>query len=170
MCAMGARPVTRACAALLALPLWLAGGGCSGGSDGPTCGPAAATVVKIVDGDTVVLDSGEKVRYLGVDTPETSGTLECYGTEAKNHNTSFVLGKAVTLEYGSECLDKYGRLLAMVSVDGTNVSLDLLENGYACFLKPDSSQFLPHEQDLLDAQQKAQAYGKGVWACTKRPC
>ena len=62
------------------------------------CGPASAVVVEVIDGDTVVLDTGEKIRYLMVDTPEiTNGKSECFGPEARTFNQEYVLGQDVEL-------------------------------------------------------------------------
>ena len=62
------------------------------------CGPVSAEVAEVIDGDTIVLGGGEKVRYLLVDTPEiTNGKNECFGAEARNFNAEYVLGRTVEL-------------------------------------------------------------------------
>src|SRR5690606_22673029 len=81
------------------------------------CGPSTAVVEYVIDGDTVVLSSGEHVRYLLIDTPETAeGKDECWGPEATEHNAAMVANRAVSLTYDVECEDQYGRLLAYVAV------------------------------------------------------
>ena len=102
---------------------------CACGSE-PSCGPGAGVVSRVVDGDTVVLQSGERVRYLLVDTPETTnGKHECFGAECRDFNRSLVEGRNVRLEYGEACTDRYGRLLAYVTVDGREVNSLLAKAG-----------------------------------------
>src|SRR5690242_6898196 len=73
------------------------------GPDPSSCGPTSAVVDHVIDGDTVVLDSGERIRYLLVDTPEiTNGHNDCYGAEARDYNNMLVTGQSVTLEYDVE--------------------------------------------------------------------
>jgi micrococcal nuclease len=120
-------------------------------------------VVEVVDGDTVHLASGEKIRYLMVDTPEiTKGKNDCYGQEAADFNRQMVLDQKVTLTYDKECTDKYGRLLAYVSFNGREVNSLLVERGYGCVL-----QIPPNGEDRADEfkalQSEAKAAGKGVW-------
>src|SRR5262245_65950580 len=93
-----------------------------------------ATVIHAVDGDTVLarLRSGrvEKVRLLGVDTPEVVDPrkpVQCFGHEASAYTASRLLGRAVTLELDAESRDKYGRLLAYVLLDGRTFGGELLE-------------------------------------------
>ena len=105
------------------------------GAGGSACGPTEATVAHVVDGDTVELQTGERVRYLLVDTPEiTNGKNDCFGAEARDFNRNLVEGKTITLRYDVECEDRYGRLLAYVEVDGRDVNRLLVDRGYACVL------------------------------------
>ena len=114
-------------ALLLGAALW----GAACGTTSP-CGPTTGTVVNVVDGDTVDLASGERIRYLSVDTPETTGgKTDCYGQEAKQFNSDFVLNKQVTLTYDAECQDRYVRLLAYVAVGGQEVNTAEVAQGYA---------------------------------------
>ncbi len=152
-----ALPVSLAILAVLAL---LPAAGCDG-EDGSRCGPSRGVVERVVDGDTVVLADGTKVRYLDVDTPESTNTTECWGPEAAAYNESLVLGREVRLEYDEECTDRYGRLLAHVFVDGRNVGLEEVLQGYGCamILEPN----VAGRQAFEEAQQIANAYGRGVW-------
>ncbi|MCA9679220.1 MAG: thermonuclease family protein [Kofleriaceae bacterium] len=129
----------------------------------PSCGPSTATVTNVVDGDTVDLDSGERVRYLMMDTPEsTNGATDCFGQNAKQFNTDLVLGKQVELTYDVECEDRYGRLLAYVSVGGVEVNSLLVERGYACVLHiPPNGADRVVEFETLEAEAKAA--GRGMW-------
>lgn len=135
---------------------WFAG--CGGGSE---CGPTAAVVTNVVDGDTVDLDSGERVRYLMVDTPELSSG-DCYAQEARQYNEQLVLGREVTLRYDVECEDHFGRLLAYVSVGGTEVNSLLVDRGYACML-----HIAPNGDDRVDEfagrEVQARTQGRGMW-------
>jgi len=94
-------------------------------------------VVRVVDGDTivVVVDGVEyRVRYIGIDTPETvhpSEPVECFGREASQRNRSLVEGKAVVLEKDVSETDQYGRLLRHVWVEGEMVNAALVGEGYA---------------------------------------
>ena len=68
-------------------------------------------VTRIVDGDTVVLEDGRHVRYIGMDTPEKGHP---YYAEAKGENERLVKGKKVSLEYDAEKTDRYRRALSHV--------------------------------------------------------
>ncbi len=100
---------------------------------------ATVQVVRVIDGDTIqvccVFGDRVKVRYIGVDTPETHHPMrgvEPYGKEAAEANRKLVDGKTVRLEFDVEQRDRYGRLLAYVYLeDGTFVNAWLVENGYA---------------------------------------
>lgn len=141
---------------------------CGGG--GSPCGPTEGKVDRVIDGDTIVLASGEKIRYLLVDAPETTnGHNDCYGSNAAQFNTDLVLGKAVQLSYDVECTDMYGRLLAYVSVDGQEVNSLMVQRGYACVL-----HIPPDGDDRADEfkmyQLEAKTANRGLWgACDPLP-
>lgn len=141
---------------------------CDGGS---VCGVTEAVVSRIIDGDTVELQTGEVIRYLMVNTPETTGGKdECYGQNAVQFNTDLVLGKTVTLDYDVECTDRFDRTLAYVSVGGQEVNSLLIERGYACVLhiSPNGDDRVA-ELEALEAA--ARAAGRGLWgACDPIPC
>jgi endonuclease YncB( thermonuclease family) len=85
-------------------------------------GPCYETgiVAYVVDGDTVVMDDGRIIRYLGINTPETKNPdkpIECYGPEATIRNEEMVLGKQVELICGNENIDKYGRYFYQCTTD-----------------------------------------------------
>jgi micrococcal nuclease len=123
-------------------------------------------VAKVVDGDTIELDGGAKVRYIGVNTPETvhpSKPVECFGKEASDYNKQLLEGGLVQLVKDITNTDKYGRLLRYVYLpDGTFVNLKLVANGYAQVdtYPPD----VAHAQEFLLAQQHARESGLGLWA------
>ena len=141
-------------------------------ADASLCGPPRATVTRIIDGDTIELDSGETVRYLLVNAPETtSGKNECYGAKAVSFNSDLVLGKTVTLRYDSSaCTDRFARLLAYVTVDGVDVNAALVERGYACVLHipPGGDARAAEFTELAAAAKAAQ---RGLWGeCKPAPC
>lgn len=148
----------------------------SGGSDGSDetgspCGPTHATVDWVIDGDTIVLTSGEHVRLILVDTTEiTNDKNECWGENAHQFTIGLVEGREVDLEYDVECTDQYGRLLAYVSVDGNEVNRALLEQGQAClaYFPPDGQDRVIEYQELETAARQA---GLNMWgACDPVPC
>jgi micrococcal nuclease len=130
-----------------------------------------ATVIRDVDGDTVIaqLANGtiEKVRLLGVDTPEVVDPrkpVQCYGHIASAFTKSHLEGRKVTLELDAVARDKYGRLLAYVIVDGHRFDDELLARGYGRFLviPPNGS----HARVMLREELDARAAGRGLWgAC-----
>lgn len=146
--------------------------GCVSSSDEPVCGPVSGVVSRIVDGDTIVLASGLRVRYLMVDTPELgdAGQSDCFAEEARRLNAELVLGREVRLRYDAECEDRYGRLLAYVSVADTEVNRLMVERGYACTLHvPPNGDDRQSEFGALEAQAKSER--RGMWgACGTVTC
>lgn len=126
----------------------------------------AVFVARAVDGDTIELANGEKVRYIGMDTPETVDPRKpvgCYGHEASAYNKQLVEGKEVVLAKDLVDKDKYGRLLRYVYlIDGTFVNLQLVQNGFARVLT------IPPNDSLstlfIQAAHEAQAAKKGLWS------
>lgn len=122
-----------------------------------------ATVTEVVDGDTFRIENGEKVRMIGIDTPETLDPrkpVEYFGAESKAYLESLILNKRVRLEFGSDPRDKYGRILAYVHLGEIDVNLKMVEDGYAmAYLK------YPHarEKKYLDAELRARRNGIGRW-------
>ncbi len=138
---------------------------------GSPCGAASGVVEEVVDGDTIVLESGEKIRYLLVDTPEiTNGKNDCYGTQARDFNRSLVLGKTVSLRFDQECGDRFGRKLAYVTVDGQEVNRALVEQGYACVLAIPPNG-VDRETEFRDLASVARTERRGLWgACATVTC
>ena len=88
-------------------------------------------VVKVIDGDTVELENGQKVRYIGIDTPETTlGKNDCYGKEATEKNKELVEGKRVRLEKDISETDKFGRLLRYIYLPAANDAPEIFVNDY----------------------------------------
>ena len=121
-------------------------------------------VVKVIDGDTIELENGQKVRYIGVNTPETVDprkSIECYGKEASNKNKELVEGKFVRLEKDVSETDRYGRLLRYIWINDTFVNEYLVREGYAqvSTYPPD----VKYEERFLDAQRIAVNEERGLW-------
>ncbi len=126
-------------------------------------------VKKVIDGDTIQLESGETVRYIGVDAPELyvkEGGSEFFAKEAARYNKKLVLLKKVSLEYDREKQDSHGRLLAYVFVKNTFVNAELVRMGYAKVMtKPPNTKY----KDVLVAQQqKAVREDLGLWQEKKK--
>lgn len=135
------------------------------------CGPSDGVVGRVIDGDTIELVSGERIRYLMVNTPETTGGKnECFGANAVQFNRDLVEGKRVTLTYDVECEDLFGRTLAYVAVEGDEVNRLLVERGFACVLHiPPNGD---HREDEFEAlEDAARAASRGLWGtCDPIPC
>lgn len=102
----------------------------------------SAVCTKVVDGDTIYLDNGEKVRFVGVNTPERG--VEGY-IASKNFVQKLCLNKEVGLDIDdSKHNDRYGRTLAVVIVDGKNVNEMLLKEGLAEIMYMPPSEFYPY--------------------------
>lgn len=139
----------------------------------PSALTTLAAVVRVIDGDTIEVDiEGRlyKVRYIGIDTPETVHPTrgeEPYGKEACDKNKELVEGKIVELEKDVSETDKYGRLLRYVYVDGLFVNAELVRLGYAqvATYPPD----VKYQDLFLQLQREAREAGRGLWAATITP-
>jgi len=125
-------------------------------------------VIRVVDGDTIELEDGTKVRYIGVNTPETvdpNSSVECYGKEASIENKRLVEGKKVRLEKDVSDTDKYGRLLRYVWVEDVFVNDYLVKEGYAnvSTYPPD----IKYQDTFLKSEKYARDLGKGLWGSCK---
>lgn len=143
--------------------------GDAGGRD--DCGPSQARVARVIDGDTVELDSGERVRYLMLDTPEsTQGSIDCFGERSADLNRTLVDGQTIQLRYDRQCEDIYGRLLAYVSTDEGEINRILVRRGYACVYHiPPNGDDRQAEFEALEAEAKT--LGRGLWGeCSIPTC
>ena len=128
------------------------------------CGPCEAKVLEVVDGDTIELDDGTRVRLLCVDTPETKSGVECWGPEASAYSSSQLLGQTVTLQYDAACQDNFGRTLAWVWLGEDLFQKELLELGHASSLM--CTPGLLYGTAMLEAEARAKSTGAGLWgAC-----
>jgi micrococcal nuclease len=179
------RPVTALrivllCGGLLAL------GACDrGASGGPTTSApgaveANATVVRVVDGDTLDVTTGgdhERVRLIGIDTPEVAheasgdrpgNPAECFGDEAKAFTGSLLpAGTAVRLERDVVARDDYGRVLAYVyrASDGVFVNYELARQGFAqpLTIRPNSR----FADLIVEATRRAESDELGLWSACR---
>ena len=125
----------------------------------------AVTVEQVVDGDTIVLEDGRTVRYIGIDTPETkhpSQGQECFGQEASFRNKQLVEGKVIQLEKDVSETDRYGRILRYVWLDNQMINQVLVEEGYAyaASFPPD----IKHQDQLTLAEAEARELRRGLWS------
>lgn len=129
-----------------------------------------ATVKRVIDGDTIELSDGRKVRYIGVDTPElhhpTKG-VQCFGKEAMEKNKELVEGKTIKMKKDVSETDRYKRLLRYIWVTSTSSGQDIFVNeylareGYAF-----QSTFPPdvaHAELFRQAAEEARINNRGLW-------
>ena len=125
----------------------------------PALEPDEALVTRVIDGDTVELADGSRVRYLCMDTPERGAP---FYAEAKERNSELVDGKVVRLEPGVRDVDKYGRLLRYLYVGDVFVNAELVRGGFARTLIFDEEEV--HAGVLRRLEDEAARAGRGLWA------
>ena len=135
---------------------------------------ALVLVVRIVDGDTIVVSENgaeEKVRLIGIDAPETVDPykpVQCFGAEASRETKELLTNQQVLLKSDSSQgdRDKYGRLLRYVYLtDGTFINLSLVTNGYA----REYTYRAPYQfqSEFKSAESSARAERLGLWGVCK---
>lgn len=126
-------------------------------------------VVDVIDGDTIEIEGGDRVRYIGIDTPETVDPrrpVGCFGKEASLENKMLVEGKMIILVKDVSEVDKFGRLLRYIYVkgeDGQTIFVNdyLIREGFA-----KASTFPPdvrYSEEFLQAEREARGASKGLW-------
>ena len=106
-------------------------------------------VTRVIDGDTVVAD-GEHIRLLGIDADERGDP--CY-KEAKEKLEEYILNKEVILESDNENKDQYGRLLRYIFLDGENINLKLVEEGFAIArFYPENTKY---KDEIINAEKES---------------
>lgn len=161
---------------LVAVVLVVAGGCAQRGAPAPAAAPAdgqpgvVASVVRVVDGDTIRARVGartERVRFLGIDTPESvrpNTPVQCFALEASARTKALLAAHtAIRLVGDVEQRDKYGRLLAYVYrvSDGLFVNLALVREGYAApYTYPPN---VAHAAEFVAAAREARDAGRGLW-------
>jgi len=138
--------------------------------------PAGVDVAvrKVVDGDTIEVSDGERVRLIGVDSPETNAPNQpvgCFGADASRFTSSVLPpGTPVRLVGDVEQRDRYGRLLAYVyrRSDGLFVNAELLRRGLAQVLTIPPN--VAHTDEFAAIARQAREGSQGLWAaCTFLP-
>lgn len=130
-----------------------------------------AIVTHVIDGDTIEIDTGQKVRYIGIDTPEIhkpKTPIQCFGKEATAKNKELVEGKHIRMEKDISETDRYGRLLRYVYVINDSspsaslfVNEYLVKEGYAAAATfPPDVKYADHFRQL---QNQAMGQRKGLW-------
>jgi micrococcal nuclease len=122
-------------------------------------------ITRVIDGDTLEITGGEKVRYIGIDTPEIVDSrkpVQCFGKEASDKNKELVTGKTVRLERDTIDRDRYNRLLRYVYVGDNFINLELVKQGFArsYFYPPD----IKYQDQILQAEQEAKKTKIGLWS------
>lgn len=120
---------------------------------------------RVVDGDTIILGNNERVRLIGVDTPETKHPrkpVEYFGKEASTFTQKMVEGKEVKLEYDQQRKDKYGRLLAYVYLmDGTFLNAEIIKQGYGHAYTRFPFKYM---EEFRQYEKEAREAKRGLWA------
>jgi micrococcal nuclease len=122
------------------------------------------TVVRVVDGDTLVLDGDERVRLIGVDTPESVDPrrpVERYGKKASAFTRRLAEGKRARLAFDSERQDRYGRTLAYVYLeDGTFLNAEIIRQGYGHAY----TRFpFRYTEEFRGYEREAREHRRGLW-------
>lgn len=121
-------------------------------------------VTRIIDGDTLEIEGGTKVRLIGIDTPESG---DCYFNEAKNTLSNLVLNKKVKLEKDISETDRYQRLLRYIYLDTTFVNDYLVSEGFA-----NASSYPPDiafQEQFRQSESQARSQNKGLWNSCSSP-
>ena len=121
-------------------------------------------VVRVVDGDTLLLDRKERVRLIGVDTPETVDPrrpVERFGKEASAFTKRMVEGKKIRLEYDQNRKDRFGRTLAYVYLeDGTFLNAEIVKQGYGHAYTQFPFKYL---EEFRGYEREARESQRGLW-------
>ncbi len=124
-------------------------------------------VAKVLDGDTVELAGGDRLRLLAIDTPEEG---ERYHDEAAGLLERLALGRTATIEYASKRRDRYGRLLGYLYIDSAFINRTLIDSGLAyVYLFKDNKLDSPRIAALLEAQRGAIDRSVGLWSIEREP-
>lgn len=118
----------------------------------------SAIVSEVIDGDTIRLQNGERIRLLGINTPEVE---QPHYDEATNRLKELIEEKTVTLEEDVEDKDQYGRLLRHIYVNDTFVNLEMVREGYAnvYIISPN----VKYSNEFKRAEDEAKIAERGIW-------
>ncbi len=119
------------------------------------------TVTEVSDGDTLKLSDGKTFRLYGVNTPEVK---EPFFEEAKTFTENLVLGKEISFEQEENYkIDKFGRELGYIFIDGVNLNIELVRNGFARVVIYEKRAKIKYQDELLTAEKEAKEKKLGVW-------
>ena len=133
--------------------LFLTVGACSSNSDEQQA--SQADVIRVIDGDTVVIAGDERVRLIGIDTPENG---QCGFDEAKQALEKLLASGSATFYSGTTSeKDKYDRLLRYIEVERIDVGLKLISNGFAIARYDSRDGYGPHdrESEYIEADENS---------------
>ena len=123
--------------------------------------PKEAKVKRVIDGDTIELENGTIVRYVGINASDEESPFEEQATE---ENKRLVEGKKVKIEYDAYKSDRFGRILAYIIVSNKNLSIELVERGLAKITLYEKRKPLIYQDQLLKAQEEAKKKKLGIWS------
>ncbi|VVA44047.1 Nuclease [Candidatus Roizmanbacteria bacterium] len=119
------------------------------------------TVIEVGDGDTLKLSDGKTFRLYGVNAPEVK---EPFFEEAKSFTENLVLGKEISFEQEENYkVDKFGRSLGYVFIDGVNLNIELVRNGLARVVLYEKRAKIKYQDELLSAEKSAKEMKLGIW-------
>src|SRR4030067_3084667 len=121
-------------------------------------------VTRVIDGDTIVIKGNQKVRLIGVDTPELhhpQKPVQHFAREAKEFTQKMIEGKQIKLEYDWQRKDKYNRVLAYIYLeDGTFLNLEIIKQGYGFAY---TKYPFKYSEKFRQAEKEAREQGRGLW-------
>lgn len=115
-------------------------------------------ISKVIDGDTFVIENGQRIRLALIDAPELA--KGCMSQEAKTRLETLILAKKVAVQ--KETADTFGRIIAFVSVNGLSVNKALLTEGYAKY--DQDNKILKSSAYFEQAEQEAKSASRGIWS------
>jgi len=164
---------TLMCGVITTFALLIGLASCSSSSQPPLSQTDLVKIVKVIDGDTVdiaLAGRTERVRLIGVNTPETkhpTKPIECFGPEASAYLTQLLpKGTTLRIERDVEARDRYGRMLLYLYLGSNDlfINLDLVARGYGTPMSIEPNTF--HRNDFVRAAAQAEAANVGLWkAC-----
>jgi micrococcal nuclease len=128
-------------------------------------------VVRVIDGDTIIVAPHDTIRLIGVDTPETvkpEHPVEPWGPEATAFTRQFLAGGSARLTFDRERTDRFGRYLAYVWVDERLLNEELLRNGLGRW-EPHFHYRESMKRRFRQAQQAAEREHLGIWSEDEAP-
>ncbi len=118
-------------------------------------------VTEISDGDTLKLSDGKTFRLYGINAPEVK---EPFFEEAKAFTENLILGKEISFEQETNYkVDKFGRELGYIFIDGVNLNVELVRNGFARVILYDKRAKIKYQNELLSAEKSAKELRLGIW-------